>query len=65
MITKGGQFLAMEKIDTSARELRSLPMCIGEIPGTQTYHVTVPENETYTLPADEAHYNIFILIEGE
>lgn len=65
MITKGGQYLAMEKIDTSVCELRSLPMCVGEIPGTQCYHVTVPAGETFTLPADGAHYNIFILVEGE
>ncbi len=65
MITQGGQFLAMEKIDTSVNEMRCLPMCVGEIPGTQCYHVTVPADEIFTLPADEAHYNIFILVEGE
>ena len=64
MITKGGQYLAMEKIDTTVKEMRSLPMCVGEIPGTQTYHVTVPAGKTFALPVDEAHYNIFILIEG-
>ncbi len=64
MITKGGQYLAMEKIDTTVKEMRSLPMCVGEIPGTQTYHVTIPKGETFVLPVDEAHYNIFILIEG-
>ncbi len=65
MITKGGQYLAMEKIDTSVNEVRSLPMCVGEIPHTETYHVTVPAGEKYVLPADEAHYNIFILVEGD
>ena len=64
MITQGGQFLAMEKIDTSVNEMRCLPMCVGEIPGTQCYHVTVPADEIFPLPADEAHYNIFILVEG-
>ena len=65
MITKGGQTLAMEKIDTSVSEMRSLPMCVGEIPGTTPYHLTVPAGETYLLAADEAHYHIYILIEGE
>ena len=65
MITKNGQNLAMEKIDTTVTEKRSLPMCIGEIPGTATYHVTIPANDTYTLSADNAHYHIYILIEGE
>ena len=65
MITKGGQYLSMEKIDTAVNEMRALPMCVGEIPGTQTYHITIPANETFTLPVDEAHYNIFILVEGE
>lgn len=65
MITNGGQYLAMEKIDTSVRALRSLPMCVGEIPGTATYHVTIPAGEVFRLVADEAHYNIFILVEGE
>lgn len=64
MITKGGQYLAMEKIDTTVKELRSLPMCVGEIPGTATYHVTVPTGKIYTLPVDTAHYHIYILIEG-
>lgn len=64
MITKGGQYLAMEKIDTTVKEFRSLPMCVGEIPGTATYHVTVPSGKTYTLPRDTAHYHIYILIEG-
>ena len=65
MITNGGQFLAMEKIDTSVNEMRCLPMCVGEIPGTQCFHVTVPANESFKLPSDQAHYNIFILVEGE
>ena len=65
MITKGGQYLAMEKIDTSVNTVRSLPMCVGEIPGTATYHVTVPAGDTFRLAADPAHYNIFILVEGE
>ena len=65
MITKGGQLLAMEKIDTTVSEGRMLPMCIGEIPGAECYHLTVPAGNTYTLEADEAHYNIFVLIEGE
>ena len=65
MITKGGQYLSMEKIDTSVKTLRSLPMCVGEIPGAATYHITVPQGETFTLASDEAHYNIFILVEGE
>lgn len=64
MITKGGQFLAMEKIDTAVSELRSLPMCVGEIPGTATYHITVPAGKKYVLGVDEAHYHIFILVEG-
>lgn len=64
MITKGGQYLAMEKIDVSVSELRSLPMCVGEIPGSQCYHVTVPANECFVLSADNAHFNIFILVEG-
>ena len=33
MITKGGQFLAMEKIDTTVEKMRILPMVKGEIPG--------------------------------
>ena len=65
MITKGGQLLAMEKIDTTVSEGRMLPMCVGEIPGAECYHLTVPAGNTYTLEADEAHYNIFVLIEGE
>ena len=65
MITKNGQYLAMEKIDTGVTQMRSLPMCVGEIPGTATFHVTVPAGEIFTLAADEKHYNIFILIEGE
>lgn len=65
MITKGGQFLAMEKIDTSVNVARSLPMCAGEIPGTTPYHVTIPAGEKFTLAADEKHYNIFILVEGD
>ncbi len=64
MITQGGQFLAMEKIDTSVKQLRSLPMCVGEIPGTATYHVTIPGGSQFTLAADEAHYHIFILVDG-
>jgi len=64
MITKGGQFLAMEKIDTTVTEMRSLPMCVGEIPGTATFHVTVPEGKEFLLPADPVHYNIFVLVEG-
>ena len=65
MITKGGQYLAMEKIDTSVNTARSLPMCVGEIPGAATYHVTVPKGEVFRSEADEEHYNIFILVEGE
>ena len=64
MITKEGQFLAMEKIDISVSEARRLPMQAGEIPGTTPYHVTVPAGESYTLAADPAHYHIFTLIEG-
>ena len=65
MITEKGQVLVMEKIDTTVKELRTLPMCSGQIPGAQPYHVSVPKGETYLLPKDEAHYNIFILVEGE
>lgn len=64
MITKGGQFLAMEKIDTSVKEMRSLPMVVGEIPGAATNHITIPAGQVFTLEADGAHYHIFILIEG-
>lgn len=64
MITNGGQFLAMEKIDTSVKKMRSLPMVVGEIPGAATNHITVPAGQVFTLAADEAHYHIFILIEG-
>ena len=52
MITKGGQFLAMETIDTSVNEMRSLPMVVGEIPGAATNHVTIPAGQVFTLPAD-------------
>lgn len=65
MITEKGQFLAWETIDTSEEKLRRLPMCQGEIPGTTPYHLTIPAGQTYKLEADEAHYHIFILIEGE
>ena len=65
MITKNGQFLAMEKIDTSVTEMRSLPMVVAEIPGAATNHVTIPAGQVFTLKADEAHYHIFILIEGK
>ena len=62
--TKGGQLLAMEKIDTSVNELRSLPMCVGEIPGTTVFHVTIPAGQAVTYPRDDAHYQIFVLMEG-
>ncbi len=65
MITEGGQFLAMEKIDTSATQMRSLPMVVGEIPGAATNHITVPAGQVFALAADEAHYHIFILISGQ
>ena len=55
MITEKGQVLVMEKIDTTVKELRTLPMCSGQIPGAQPYHVSVPKGETYLLPKDEAH----------
>lgn len=64
MITKGGQYLAMEKVDTSVTTMRSLPMVVGEIPGAATNHVTVPTGKMFVLEADETHYHIFILIEG-
>lgn len=64
MRTKGGQVLAMEKIDTSVAQLRSLPMVVGEIPGAATNHITLPAGQVFTQEADEAHYHIFILIEG-
>lgn len=64
MITKEGQFLAMETIDISVKESRSLPMVVGEIPGAATNHITVPAGRAFCLEADPAHYHIFILIEG-
>lgn len=65
MITKNGQELAMEKIDTNISEMRSFPMVVGEIPGAATNHVSIPSGSVFSLDADEAHYHIFILIEGE
>ena len=65
MITKEGQFLAMETIDTTVTEMRRLPMMANEIPGAAANHVTVPAGKVFSLPADEAHYHIFILIEGK
>ena len=64
MITKNGQFLAMETIDVSNVKSRSLVMCDGEIPGATSIHVTVAQGDAFLLKADEKHYNIFILIEG-
>ncbi len=65
MITKDGQFLAVEKIDTTVNEMRSLSMMAGEIPGASPNHITIPAGKTFTLAADPAHFHIFILIEGE
>ena len=65
MITKNGQVLAMESIDVKNNTLRALPICKNEIPGTALYHITVPAGEKFCLERDEAHYNIFILIEGK
>ena len=64
MITKGGQFLAMEKIDTTVEQMRSLPMVVDQIPGAATNHITIPAGVVYTLAPDDAHFHIFILIEG-
>ena len=64
LITKGGQSLAMETIDTCTSVLRTLPMCEGEIPGAAVFHVTVPAGQTLEVPADPAHYQIFVLMEG-
>ena len=64
LITKGGQSLAMENIDTNTSVMRTLPMCEGEIPGAAVFHVTVPAGQTLVLPVDEAHYQIFVLMEG-
>ena len=65
MKTAKGQILVMETIDTTVRTMRTLPMCTGEIPGASPYHITIPAGEVYRLPTDTAHYNIFILVEGQ
>jgi mannose-6-phosphate isomerase-like protein (cupin superfamily) len=54
----------METIDTNTSVMRTLPMCENEIPGAAVFHVTIPAGETLVLPADEAHYQIFVLMEG-
>ncbi len=61
MITKGGQTLALEKLE-GAPGIVSL--CKGEIPGAGVRRIALTAEETFTRAADTGHFHIYVLMTG-
>lgn len=56
--------VAMETVDVSANENRSVQLCRGEIPGARPFHHTIKAGSELTLDGNVGYYHILILICG-